>query len=125
MISSGLKIQKLIIEITNTDQENYKKDEIEVSILIKSALLKATESLFYKKDSSKISVKIPQIEVDLGTLVNPFNEELLVAQFISKITPFIEKELTNYDTSKNNLEGSQNKSQEKEIDRNEIDVLLY
>ena len=125
MISSGLKIQKLIIEITNTDQENYKKDEIEVSNLIKSALLKATESLFYKKDSSKISVKIPQIEVDLGTLVNPFNEELLVAQFISKITPFIEKELTNYDTSKNNLEGSQNKSQEKEIDRNEIDVLLY
>ena len=125
MISSGLKIQKLIIEITNTDQENYKKDEIEVSNLIKSALLKATESLFYKKDSSKISVKIPQIEVDLGVLVNPFNEELLVAQFISKITPFIEKELSNYDTSKNNLEGSQNKSQEKEIDRNEIDVLLY
>ena len=125
MISSGLKIQKLIIEITNTDQENYKKDEIEVSNLIKSALLKATESLFYKKDSSKISVKIPQIEVDLGVLVNPFNEELLVAQFISKITPFIEKELANYDTSKNNLEGSQNKSQEKEIDRNEIDVLLY
>ena len=62
MISSGLKIQKLIIEITNTDQENYKKDEIEVSILIKSALLKATESLFYKKDSSKISVK----RVDYG-----------------------------------------------------------
>ena len=125
MISSGLKIQKLIIEITNTDQENYKKDEIEVSILIKSALLKATESLFYKKDYSNISVKIPKIEVDLEVLVNPFNEELLVAQFISKITPFIEKELTNYDSSKNNLEGSQNKSQEKEIDRNEIDVLLY
>jgi len=125
MISSGLKIQKLIIEITNTDQENYKKDEIEISNLIKSALFKAIESLFYKKDSSKISIKIPQIEVDLGVLVNPFNEELLVAQFISKITPFIEKELTNYDITKNNLEGSQNKSQEKEIDRNEIDVLLY
>jgi len=125
MISSGLKIQKLIIEITNTDQENYKKDEIEISNLIKSALFKAIESLFYKKDSSKINIKIPQIEVDLGVLVNPFNEELLVAQFISKITPFIEKELTNYDITKNNLEGSQNKSQEKEIDRNEIDVLLY
>jgi hypothetical protein len=133
MSSENHKIQRVLFEISSTDSENYKSDEIWFSDFFNNSLLIALEQVFEEINIDHKTISISKIELDIGLIKrNALNENLtiLIKDQLKSILlneVALAKQLINLEVS--NLEkNNQNKETQaiiKDSSRSELDVLMY
>lgn len=133
MSSENHKIQRVLFEISNTDSENYKSDEIWFSDFFNNSLLIAIEQVFEEINIDHKIISISKIELDIGLIKrNALNENLTIL-IKDQLRPILlneaalAKQLINLEGT--NLEkNNQNKETKaiiKDSSRSELDVLMY
>lgn len=127
------KIQRVLFEISNTDSENYKSDELWFSDFFNNSLSIAIEEVLEEINIDKKTISISKIELNIGLIKrNDLNENLSIV-IKDQLRTILLKEvalatqllnLRDPDLEKNNP-NKESKTIIKDASRNEVDVLMY
>jgi hypothetical protein len=85
MSAGNHKVQRILLELTNSETETYKADEQEFSKLINGSFTKAIEELLNEVDIANTTIRIPKLDLDLGTIQRPFQKEAILSVFKERL----------------------------------------
>lgn len=95
------KVQRVLLEIINTEQETYQDDEEAFSNIINDTLTRVLEELLDEINVTSETIRISQLTIDLGIIGRPFDIEAITAAFKERLRMQLSNELQN-ETQKEN-----------------------
>ena len=113
-MSAGVhKVQRILLELSNSERETYPSDEKDFSLLLNGSLTRALEELLDEVDLADTTIQIPKLDLDLGTIQRPFQNDAIVSLFKEKLRAQLKQEV------------AKKEEEATKESRTELDTLIY
>jgi len=124
MASSDIKIQRLLLEIVNGDEKQYKADESLLSLIINESLNSVLEEFYSGRLSNRTHTQIEKWDIELGKISWPIDRTQILHRLREQIRPLIDKDFTEFGDSSDLKSGVVDEIRNSESG-SEAEILLF